>query len=98
MVERTAQCQIASSINLAMVIQFVKKANQFNSYILIETDKSTVNAKSLLAMCLLVPSFINCTVTLRALGTDAEIALAYLKDMLSDRFKPCTNSREKISS
>lgn len=86
--ELISQCQIPSRIKLTKVLQFIQKADQFNSSILIETNETTLNAKSLLGMCMLASGLRNRTVTLRTSGTDAEIALKHLKNLLSDGTEP----------
>ncbi|MBA4494931.1 HPr family phosphocarrier protein [Paenactinomyces guangxiensis] len=89
--ELTSQCQISPGLNLAKVLRFIKTADQFNCYILIETNKTTVNAKSLLGMCMLAASLTNRRVTLRTSGTDAEMALDHLKKLLSDDSEEITS-------
>lgn len=84
MMELTSPCNIPSRIDLAKVLRFVETADQFNSYILIEADETTVNAKSILGMCMLASGFINGTALLRISGADAEIALEHLKNLFSD--------------
>jgi phosphocarrier protein len=68
-----------SRINLAKVLRFIEKADQLNSCILIEINETTVNAKSLLGMCMLATRLTNCSVTLHIFGMHAEIALECLR-------------------
>lgn len=85
--ELTFLCQISSKIDLSKILQFVEKMSQLNSYILIETSETTVNAKSLLGMCVFVARITSGgTALLRASGSDAEIALKDLKNLLLGRF------------
>jgi phosphocarrier protein len=73
-------------MNLAKLVRFVEETEKFKSYMLIETNGITINAKSLLGMCLLTTGLAKRTVILRASGTDANIALEQLKKLFSDNF------------
>ena len=60
---------------------FVQKANEFNSSIWIESDNRKMNAKSLLGIMSL-GIVTGATVTLSAMGPDAEAAVTALEVLL----------------
>ena len=60
---------------------FVQKANEFNSSIWIESDNRKMNAKSLLGIMSL-GIVTGATVTLSAMGPDAEAAVTALEALL----------------
>ncbi|MFY4775565.1 HPr family phosphocarrier protein [Metabacillus sp. RGM 3146] len=85
--ELTIPCEISSGIHLKKILSYVEKMSQLNSYILVETSETTVNAKSLLGMSILAASLTgSCKAVLRASGPDAEKALKDLELLLSGSF------------
>ncbi|SEM90645.1 HPr family phosphocarrier protein [Lihuaxuella thermophila] len=86
MMELTSPCKIPQKIDLTKVLRFVETADQFNSYIVIETNDTTINAKSVLGMCMLASGFINGPALLRTYGADADLALEQLKKLFAEGF------------
>ncbi|TCW37768.1 phosphotransferase system HPr-like phosphotransfer protein [Laceyella sacchari] len=83
MTEYVTACQIPSKISLLEVIRFVEKADQYDCYIVIEANQISINAKSLLSMCVLVSGIIKGPVTIRTSGVDAKKALVAMKRLFS---------------
>ena len=70
-----------SGLHNKQATYFVQKANEFESSIWLESDNRKMNAKSLLGiMSLGIVS--GATVTLSAVGTDAETAVTALEALL----------------
>ncbi|MGA9173980.1 MAG: HPr family phosphocarrier protein [Thermoactinomyces sp.] len=84
MMELRLQCQIPSRIHLEKIIKFVRIVDQFNSVILIKSKQITINARSLLGMCILATGLANSQVTLHISGPDAKVALEQVKNLLFD--------------
>lgn len=83
--ELTIPCEISSGIHLAKILYYVEKMSQLNSYVLVETSETTVNAKSLLGMSILAASLSGRSqAVLRASGPDAEKALKDLELLLQE--------------
>ena len=70
-----------SGLHNKQATYFVQKANEFNSSIWIESDNRKMNAKSLLGIMSL-GIVTGATVTLSAMGPDAEAAVAALETLL----------------
>jgi phosphocarrier protein len=70
-----------SGLHNRQATYFVQKANEFNSSIWIESDNRKMNAKSLLGIMSL-GIVTGATVTLSAMGPDAEAAVAALETLL----------------
>ena len=77
--EVVVRCE--SGLHNKQATYFVQKANEFESSIWLESDNRKMNAKSLLGiMSLGIVS--GATVTLSAVGTDAETAVTALETLL----------------
>jgi|UPI0003B6BA97 phosphotransferase system HPr-like phosphotransfer protein len=83
MAEYATACQIPSKISLLEVIRFVEKADQYDCYIVIEANQISINAKSLLSMCVLVSGIIKGPVTIRTSGVDAKKTLVAMERLFS---------------
>ena len=70
-----------SGLHNRQATYFVQKANEFNSSIWIESDNRKMNAKSLLGIMSL-GIVTGSTVTLSAMGPDAEAAVTALEALL----------------
>lgn len=70
-----------SGLHNRQATYFVQKANEFNSSIWIESDNRKMNAKSLLGIMSL-GIVTGATVTLSAMGADAEAAVTALEVLL----------------
>ena len=70
-----------SGLHNRQATYFVQKANEFNSSIWIESDNRKMNAKSLLGIMSL-GIVTGATVTLSAMGPDAEEAVSALEVLL----------------
>ncbi|RBW69265.1 HPr family phosphocarrier protein [Bacillus taeanensis] len=77
--EYSTQCLLSKKINHEQIIKLVSKANQFDSYILIEANNMVLNAKSLLSMCQLPQS--KGAISLTAFGNDCKSAINELKQL-----------------
>jgi phosphocarrier protein len=77
--EIVVRCE--SGLHNRQATYFVQKANEFNSSIWIESDNRKMNAKSLLGIMSL-GIVTGATVTLSAMGPDAEDAVAALEALL----------------
>ena len=74
------QCQ--SGLHNKQATYFVQKANEFESSIYLESENRKMNAKSLLGIMSL-GIVTGMTVTLSAVGTDAEAAVNALESLLA---------------
>ena len=84
--EIVVRCE--SGLHNRQATYFVQKANEFNSSIWIESDNRKMNAKSLLGIMSL-GIVTGATVTLSAMGPDAEAAVNALETLLQrDVFPP----------
>lgn len=72
---------LAQDLLHEQLYQFVNEANRFGSYIIIQTDRFQINAKSILGMMVL-GEMNKEEVVLSAEGTDSEQALEYLTPFL----------------
>lgn len=70
---------ITSKVTMAFLMDFVKSANLFSSYIIVEVEGKRLNAKSILSMGRLTAHF--GPMTIIATGLDSEEALIHLKQM-----------------
>ena len=77
--EAVVRCE--SGLHNRQATYFVQKANEFNSSIWIESDNRKMNAKSLLGIMSL-GIVTGATVTLSAMGPDAEAAVTALEVLL----------------
>ena len=77
--EIVVRCE--SGLHNRQATYFVQKANEFNSSIWIESDNRKMNAKSLLGIMSL-GIVTGATVTLSAMGADAEAAVTALEVLL----------------
>ena len=77
--EIVVRCE--SGLHNRQATYFVQKANEFNSSIWIESDNRKMNAKSLLGIMSL-GVVTGATVTLSAMGPDAEAAVTALEALL----------------
>ena len=71
-----------SGLHNRQATYFVQKANEFESNIYLESDNRKMNAKSLLGIMSL-GIVTGATVTLSAVGTDAEAAVTALEALLA---------------
>jgi phosphocarrier protein HPr len=76
-------CLLQSKIDHKKIINIVSKANQFESYILIEFGKKSLNAKSYLSISELHDYFGK--IKLYARGHDSDLALKALQTTLSEQ-------------
>lgn len=81
--EYSARCKIPAKIGLVDVIRFVEKADLYHCNIIIEANHISINAKSLLSMCMLASGLIKGTATIRTSGQDARKALEDMKWLFS---------------
>lgn len=77
--EIVVRCE--SGLHNRQATYFVQKANEFNSSIWVESDNRKMNAKSLLGIMSL-GIVTGATVTLSAMGPDAEAAVTALEALL----------------
>ena len=77
--EIVVRCE--SGLHNRQATYFVQKANEFNSSIWVESDNRKMNAKSLLGIMSL-GMVTGATVTLSAMGHDAEAAVTALEALL----------------
>ncbi|WP_347549715.1 HPr family phosphocarrier protein [Pseudalkalibacillus hwajinpoensis] len=70
---------ITGKVTMAFIMDFVKTANDFTSYIIVEVDGKRLNAKSLLSMGRLTGHF--GPITIIATGPDGENAANHLKQL-----------------
>lgn len=77
--EIVVRCE--SGLHNRQVTYFVQKANEFESSIWLEIDNRKMNAKSLLGIMSL-GIMAGSTVTLSAVGADAETAVSALEELL----------------
>ncbi|TKD70014.1 HPr family phosphocarrier protein [Pseudalkalibacillus hwajinpoensis] len=68
---------ITGKVTMSFIMDFVKSANHFSSYIIVEVDGKKLNAKSLLSMGRLTGHF--GPITIISTGLDSEEALEHLK-------------------
>ncbi|WP_078553626.1 HPr family phosphocarrier protein [Bacillus alkalicellulosilyticus] len=73
---------LTRSLNYNKIITLVTKANQFESYILIEYENKKVNAKSILSTCIL--QGFKGVITIHAQGKDSNHAIEDLQKALID--------------
>jgi phosphotransferase system HPr-like phosphotransfer protein len=85
MKELRFQCKIPSRIPLEKMIQFVQKIDQFDSVILIQSQHTTINGRSLLGMGILATGLVNSQVTLLISGPDAQMVFEQMKDLLFEK-------------
>ena len=78
--EIVVRCE--SGLHNKQATYFVQKANEFDSSIYLESDNRKMNAKSLLGIMSL-GIVTGATVTLSAVGTDAEAAVTALEALLA---------------
>ena len=78
--EIVVRCE--SGLHNKQATYFVQKANEFDSSIYLESDNRKLNAKSLLGIMSL-GIVTGATVTLSAVGTDAEAAVTALEALLA---------------
>ncbi|MGM7722343.1 HPr family phosphocarrier protein [Metabacillus sp. Hm71] len=76
-------CLLSKKIDHKKIIRIVSKANQFDSYILIEFGKKTLNAKSYLSTSEL-HDFLG-SLKLYAKGHDSKLAIEALQTTLADQ-------------
>ena len=81
MVNKEVIVRCESGLHNRQATYFVQKANEFNSSIWIESDNRKMNAKSLLGIMSL-GIVTGATVTLSAMGPDAEAAVTALEALL----------------
>ncbi|WP_026672019.1 HPr family phosphocarrier protein [Alkalihalobacterium bogoriense] len=79
----TVDGHLRSKLNHQRILQLVTKANQFNSYILIQFDTKTLNAKSLLSACAL--HGVSGPIRLQVHGDDSNQALHVLTSTLFEQ-------------
>lgn len=84
MAERTVTVTLRSGLQARPAALFVQEANKFGSEVMLEKDGKSVNAKSIMGvMSLLIPR--GAVVTIRASGTDDELAVERLSTMVSSQ-------------
>ncbi|MGB8000333.1 MAG: HPr family phosphocarrier protein [Anaerobacillus sp.] len=70
---------ITGKVTMAFLMDFVKSANYFSSYIIVEVEGKRLNAKSILSMGRLTGHY--GPMTIIATGMDSEEALNHLKEL-----------------
>lgn len=78
--EASANLQYLKKASYDDLLRLVQVANQFESYILIESDTFSVNIKSMLALSIL--PFLTGELRVKAYGPDAQAAIQSTKDLL----------------
>ncbi|MFC7441406.1 HPr family phosphocarrier protein [Laceyella putida] len=96
--EYSACCQIPSKIALVDVIRFVEKADQYRCYIIIEANHISINAKSLLSMCMLVSGLIKGPAIIRTSGEDARKALEEMKWLLTQTKRHQSQAEARVEA
>lgn len=81
MINKEVVVRCESGLHNRQATYFVQKANEFESSIWVESDSRKMNAKSLLGIMSL-GIITGATVTLSAVGSDAEAAVAALEALL----------------
>jgi phosphocarrier protein len=85
MSEREARIVNKLGIHARPAAEIVKAAGKFKSNIIIVRDDLEVNAKSIMGVMMLAAEF-GATITLRAIGEDAEAALDALCAVIANKF------------
>jgi phosphocarrier protein len=85
MSEREARIVNKLGIHARPAAEIVKAAGKFKSNIIIVRDDLEVNAKSIMGVMMLAAEF-GATITLRAIGEDAEAALEALCAVIANKF------------
>jgi phosphocarrier protein HPr len=85
MPEREARIVNKLGIHARPAAEIVKTAGRFKSSITIIRDDLEVNAKSIMGVMMLAAEF-GSTITLRAVGEDAEAALDALSAVIANKF------------
>lgn len=81
MFSKEVMVRCESGLHNRQATYFVQKANEFESSIWVESDNRKMNAKSLLGIMSL-GIITGATVTLSAMGSDAESAVNALEELL----------------
>ena len=81
MFSKEVMVRCESGLHNRQATYFVQKANEFESSIWVESDNRKMNAKSLLGIMSL-GIITGATVTLSAMGSDAETAVNALEELL----------------
>ncbi|NLP18149.1 MAG: HPr family phosphocarrier protein [Firmicutes bacterium] len=85
MVETTLKIKNKSGLHLRPAAEFVKKANEFQANITLERGGKVVNGKSIIHVQALGVRQ-GMTINLRAVGVDAEDAVAALSELVNNKF------------
>jgi phosphocarrier protein len=85
MPEREAKIVNKLGIHARPAAEIVKTAGKFKSNITIVRDDLEVNAKSIMGVMMLAAEF-GATITVRATGDDAEVALDALCAVIANKF------------
>jgi phosphocarrier protein HPr len=85
MPEREVRIVNKLGIHARPAAEIVKTAGKFKSNIIIIRDDLEVNAKSIMGVMMLAAEF-GATITLRAIGDDAEAALEALAAVIANKF------------
>lgn len=83
--ERTLAIQNKSGLHARPAAAFVKLANTFAAEVAVRRDDLEVNGKSIMGMMMLAAEC-GCEITIRATGTDAELAVQELVGLVERRF------------
>lgn len=80
--ERTIKVNVRGGLQARTAAMFVQEANRFQSDVSLMRDGKSVNAKSIMGvMSLVIPH--GAEITLRTVGTDAELAMDRLCALIS---------------
>jgi phosphotransferase system HPr-like phosphotransfer protein len=91
--EVNAKLQCVKNLSYDKVLQLVHGANKYESYILIESERLSINVKGLLALSTL-PS-LKGELSIRAYGVDAQDAIDFTSSLLClDGLNPIQEKKE----
>lgn len=85
MAERSVQIVNKHGLHARPAAEMVKAASRFKSDITISRDDLEVNGKSIMGVMMLAAEY-GATITLRAMGPDADDALDSLATLVASRF------------
>ena len=89
MISRQVTVQNNVGLHARPATFFIQKANQYKSTIWVEKDQRRVNAKSLLGVLSLAVTK-DTTITLIADGTDEDLAISGLCDLIATGLEPAS--------
>jgi len=85
MPERSVRIMNRNGVHARPAAEIVKLAARFKSDITLTRDELEVNGKSIMGVMMLAAEF-GSTVTLRATGPDADVAVEQLATLIASRF------------